>query len=990
MPPVKKTRKNPPDRPKTGSDPLLEGLNPAQLKAVTHGSGPLLIVAGAGTGKTTVIARRAAWLMSKGLAKPDEVLALTFTDKAAGEMADRIDALLPLGYADLWVSTFHAFCQRLLQTHGLDLGLPNDFRLLNETDAYLLVRQNLDKFDLDYYRPLGNPAKFIHALLRHFSRAKDEAIKPEDYLEFAKQRSLDKDDASVDADDASRISELANAYHVYQKLLLDNGCLDLGDLMLYTLELFKKRPAILNKYRAQFKHVIVDEFQDTNWAQYELIKMIAPRDGNVVVVGDDDQSIYKFRGASVSNILQFKNDFPSAKEVVLTENYRTRQHILDLAYGFIQKNNPNRLEARLGGPDGTGLSKRLSAVREGDALVEHRRYATLEDEAAGVVDRIEELKDKEPELTWSDFCILVRSNSTADAYSDELRRRGLPFQFLALKGLYAKPIVLDCLAYFKLLDDYHESPALYRILSSPPYRIEGEDLINLNHEARRKGESLYDVLRRHGTIRLRPETHQIIDRLLGHIASHTQVARERGVIEVLVRFLYDSGYAAELKREDTAEAREQSSHLNQFLSRLRRFEAGHDEPSLKHFMEEYQMERDAGEAGSLAFDADAGPDMVRIMTVHAAKGLEFTYVFVVDLADKRFPAVDRGGEIELPDALTKEIVPEGDIHLEEERRLFYVAVTRAKDGLILTSAEDYGGKTKRKPSRFLAELGLTAEETTAEAAALPAAPVEPAVTKPVYDLPDHFSFTQLAAYDSCPLQYKFAHVLKIPVFGRPQFSFGKTMHSTLEKFMAEYAKRRGTVQPSLFGSAPAAAGTLPVSREELVKMYEESWQDDWYPDRPTKDKYRQKGREILTLFYDQLAAEPAEPLLLEKDFKIRVGSYWLKGKIDRIDRAGADVEILDYKTGKAKEDAKLRPEDKRQLLLYQLAAGAMGLKPAKLTYYYLDDGSKISFLGKPEDLEKFETETEAQIESIRSGSFEPTPGRQCEFCDFRGICEFRS
>ncbi|MEK9152621.1 MAG: UvrD-helicase domain-containing protein, partial [Patescibacteria group bacterium] len=324
---------------------LLADLNDEQRRAVSHDGGPLLIVAGAGTGKTTVITNRIAWLIATGRAKPEEILALTFTDKAAGEMTERVDRLLPLGYTDLWISTFHAFCQRLLQAHGLDIGLPDDFRLLNQTDAYLLLRKNFDRFALDYYRPLGNPTKFLTALLSLFSRAKDEAVHPREYLDFAKNLSLDKDNAALDADEKSRQSELAEAYHAYERLLLENSSIDLGDLMLYALELFSRRPAILEKYRKQFKYILVDEFQDTNWAQYELVKRVAPKHGNIVVVGDDDQSIYKFRGASVSNILQFKNDFPGAGEVVLTRNYRSLQNILDLSYGFIQRNNPNRLEA---------------------------------------------------------------------------------------------------------------------------------------------------------------------------------------------------------------------------------------------------------------------------------------------------------------------------------------------------------------------------------------------------------------------------------------------------------------------------------------------------------------------------------------------------------------------------------------------------------------------------------------------------------------------
>ena len=285
---------------------LLENLNKEQLAAVKHGQGPLLIVAGAGTGKTTVITRRIAYLVEKKIAKADEILALTFTDKAAGEMQERIDLILPLGYVDTWISTFHSFCERILKIHALDIGLPNDFELLDSTRQWVLVYNNFEKFNLDYYRPLGNPAKFIDALINHFSKCKDELITPGDYLEYAQSLRLESDQPTktkkrsssatnglatdpVDAAETARLEEVANAFHVYQKLLLDNNYLDFGDLINYTLELFKKRPQILKYYQNQFKFLMVDEFQDTNFAQYQLVKYLAGDTQNICVVGDDDQ-----------------------------------------------------------------------------------------------------------------------------------------------------------------------------------------------------------------------------------------------------------------------------------------------------------------------------------------------------------------------------------------------------------------------------------------------------------------------------------------------------------------------------------------------------------------------------------------------------------------------------------------------------------------------------------------------------------------------------
>jgi DNA helicase-2/ATP-dependent DNA helicase PcrA len=274
----------------------LDKLNKEQKQAVMHEKGPLLIVAGAGTGKTTVITQRIVNLIEKNLAKPEEILAVTFTEKAATEMEERVDRELEFGYLDLWISTFHAFCEKVLRENALDIGLSPDFKLLDSTSGWLLARQNLEKFDLNYYKSLGNPTKFIQAMISHFSHCKDQEIYPENYLEYADN--LKTSDDAPENQEMERIKEVANAYHVYQQILLENSCLDFGDLINYCLKLFKERPLILKKYRERFKYILVDEFQDTNWSQYELIKMLASPNnlpageaGNLCVCADDDQAI---------------------------------------------------------------------------------------------------------------------------------------------------------------------------------------------------------------------------------------------------------------------------------------------------------------------------------------------------------------------------------------------------------------------------------------------------------------------------------------------------------------------------------------------------------------------------------------------------------------------------------------------------------------------------------------------------------------------------
>ncbi|MBU4347655.1 ATP-dependent helicase, partial [Patescibacteria group bacterium] len=1084
---------------------------------------PLLIVAGAGTGKTTAITRRIAYLIEQGLAKSDEILALTFTEKAAGEMEERVDRLLPMGYLDLWISTFHSFAERILKDHCLDIGLPGGFKLLNEFEQWALIRKNLDKFNLDYYRPLGNPTKFIHALIKHFSRLKDEDISPAQYLSYAEELrenldgmmsgeklknrkanchsdpakageesrvnrkklylahygakpQLTRDPSSLLAvapqddnrdvnkeiaeQEIMRINEVANAYHIYQQLLLDNNGLDFGDLINYCLKLFRERPAILEKYRKQFKYILLDEFQDTNWAQYELVKMLAAPRNNLAVLCDDDQSIYKFRGASVSNILQFKKDYPNSKQTVLVNNYRNKQNILDLSYEFIKLNNPNRLEWQLNKPaplrgarpgkQGTRntepsnsagkqvLNKKLVAQKKGEGVIEVIQGSDLQDEVRQVVEKIADIKIKsrlaatngdyaneyKKEATWNDFAILVRANESAKEFCNALETAGLPYQFMASRGLYSKPVIMDVIAYLKMLDNYHESPALYRVLNLPVFDFSYQELVNFNYWARKKSWSLYEILKSAAGLNLGKEIQDKISKVLSLIGKHTVMVRDKTVSEVIMAFLNDSGYLKYLTKQDERKSGEAMNLLNQFMKRAKIFEAASDDKSVKGFLAEFDMEIESGEQGALAPDIESGPEAIKVMTVHAAKGLEFQYVFIANMVDKRFPTTERKEQIRIPDALIKEILPQGDIHLEEERRLFYVAITRAKQGLYFSWAPDYGGARKKKPSRFLAECGLmdrtdktNQTNKTNKAVRPPLGRSDRSVKaqdKEKISIPNYFSYTQLAAFSNCPCQYRFAHILRVPVRGKAIFSFGKTMHATLQKVFELINEKRAMGQESLFEDGaipptPLAKGgnkTNIISLEEILKLYEESWIDDWYENKKQKEEYKKKGKEILKGFYEKHHRQGhrqsgaggtgqtdwPRTIFLEKgfNFKLLAGEerYTIRGAIDRIDEINGKIKIIDYKTGRPKE--KLSFEEKEQLLIYQLAIRDLFKQEiSSLAFYYLDNNSEAEFLGAEEELSKVKEKILAIINEIKKGEFPARPSELCKFCDFKEICEFR-
>jgi len=983
---------------------ITQNLNKEQLAAVTHDRGPLLIVAGAGTGKTTVLTQRLAWLVLEGKTKADEILAVTFTDKAAGEMAERVDQLLPTGYTDLWVSTFHALCEKMLQRHGLDIGLPNDFSVLDSTAQWLLVRQNLDRFELDYYKPLGSPTKFIHALLDHFSRAKDEGIWPKDYAELVNKKTAavkrKKNTDEEEGQELQRLQEVARAYQVYQDLLLENNVLDFGDLINYTLKLLQDRPAIRKKYQEQFKYVLVDEFQDTNWAQYQLVRLFAEPHNNLTVVGDDDQAIYRFRGASVSNILEFRRDYPTAKQIVLTQNYRSCQNILDAAYNFIQHNNPYRLEYKMQSAPTVAsqakrqkvteqalapISKRLAAARTDKGVFEHLSFATGAQEVSGVLQAIVDRKAADKTLQWSDFAILVRANSHAKPFTVALGKAGIPFTFFALRGLYAKEPILDVASYFKLLDNYHESPALWRVLNIPTMGIPERDLIELTHQERSRSRSLYESIE-HAAVdsRLSQKTLERLNWLLSLLAKHTKLAVEKTVSELFVIAWTDLGIFNYYKDREEELSREALGYLRQWYGKLKQFEESTDEPTLKQFMARLNLELEAGDEGSLEFDLESGPDTVRVMTVHAAKGLEFAHVFVVNLVQQRFPTSERGEAISLPNELIHEVLPEGDIHTQEERRLFYVAMTRAKRGLYLTAAKDYGGSRQKKPSRFLDELGLLTDNVSSaeQTDPLKVTPTIARKSSPL-PLPKKFAFSQLSSYAKCPLQYKYAYVLKIPTFGKSSLSFGSTMHNTLQKFFELFTPTDGR-QANLFSSATELP---PLSR--LLELYKQQWIDAWYKNKTEQKDFYAKGEQILTQYHATLSKNMPQSIMLERPFTLKVGKQSIAGRIDRIDRlADGGIEIIDYKTGQAKE--KVVDDDKDQLLIYQLAAEqTLNLVPTKLTYYYLNDDRAVSFLGTEKDKEKIEEKILTTIEQIKTGDFSPTPGWACRYCDYRDICQYR-
>jgi len=461
---------------------ILKELNQDQRKAVTTTEGPLLIIAGAGTGKTAVIARRIAYIIEKKLAKPAEILALTFTDKAAQEMEERVDILVPYGFTDTWISTFHAFGDRILRDNALDIGLSPDFKVFSRPQQVLFFQQNLFRLDLDYYRPLSNPTKFISHILSFFSRLKDENTSPVHFKKFASTFANNaKGDEKVEA---QKFTELASVYEKYEKYKDEAGFLDFGDQVTKTIELFTKRPKVLGQYQKQFKFILVDEYQDTNYAQNELVKLLASSHKNICVVGDDDQSIYKFRGAAISNILEFVKNFPKAEQVVLTQNYRSTQGILNSAYRLIRHNDPDRLEVQ------NKIDKKLTAITKQGVPPQEIYADTISEEADLVAEEIEkQINKKGSKKTYKDFAILVRANHSADHFLRALNMRGIPHKFVGSSGLYQQEEVSLLISFLGAITNFEDSLNLYNLLTSDVYDLPPADGIKIASFAKRKTRS---------------------------------------------------------------------------------------------------------------------------------------------------------------------------------------------------------------------------------------------------------------------------------------------------------------------------------------------------------------------------------------------------------------------------------------------------------------------------------------------------------------------
>ena len=950
---------------------------------MTHKQGPLLIIAGAGTGKTTVVTRRITWLLSEGLATTSEILALTFTDKAALQMLERVDVLVPYGYTDIWVSTFHAFGDRILRENALVAGLEPDFKVLTRPESAVFLRERIFEFDLDYYRPLSDPTKFVEALISLFSRAKDEDISPKEYLRFAQGLVLkakdDPDDKAME-EEARQQTELAYAYAKYQELLMKYGSVDFGNQFYLALNLLRDHPMILKNYQKQFKYILVDEFQDTNFAQFQMVKLLAGDTRNITVVADDDQCIYRWRGAAYSNVLNFTDTFKDAKKVSLIQNYRSAQPLLDSAYKLIQNNNPERFEVK------AGINKKLIGLSDKGEPPKHQHFDTNSAESDWVAETVEN-KVKTKKFQYKDFAILVRSNSDAQAYLQALNMQGIPWQFSGNQGLYAREEVKLCINFLRVAANPSDSLSLYYLASSQIYGLDIADIALCMHYAKRRNKSLHSVFKNLQEIpeleEMGEKSREKIGVILEDLEKFLKTAREETTGRLLYAFLTDTGYLKKLTRDLNLEKETKIQNIAKFFNIVRDFELIAREDRVLSFVNYLDLMIEAGDDPETVM-ADLDTDAVNVLTIHKAKGLEFRVVFMVSLVAGRFPVSHRRQSIELPESLIKEILPQGDFHTQEERRLFYVGMTRAKEELYLASAVDYGGARMRRVSPFIIEA-LGEEVKEKEKLKIDAlesikrfAPQKESLKAARREIPDteliNLSFYQIDDYLTCPLKYKYVHILRVPIMEHHTVIYGRAMHAAVTKYF----------QAKIAGEKFEPA--------DLLNTFKENFDPQGFLDEKHQEERSRVGQEALVRFFNEEKRRDAKPLYIEKDFSFVFENNRIKGRFDRVDKEEGGAVIVDFKTSQLskQKDADKRTRESTQLALYSFAyQNIFAELPKRVELYFLESGLIGTDAKDAKDMEKVMDDIRKASAGIRKRSFQAKPDyNACKYCAYNQICHF--
>src|SRR5882724_1923026 len=965
-------------------------MNDAQRRAITHGQGPLLVIAGAGTGKTRVITERIRHLLDSGPSLGGEnILGLTYTKKAAGEMKSRVVKTCGERGRNVTMATFHAFCETLLKE------IDPKITVLEDVDHWILLRRNMARLKLEKYRRLAEPGQFLGDFLRFFSRCQDELVSSEEYQRYAgeletdlqvERKLLDEDTYLERVENVALQKEIARAYKASEELLNEKKYFSFGSLITWTVALLRNDAAIRERFQQRFKHILVDEFQDTNIAQLELLLLLSPEPRNIVVVGDNDQAIYRFRGASFGSFKLFLERFAGWKagqdstpfRVTLTENYRSTPNILRVATQVITQNEvsadfPNKV-----------LSP---TVAEGERIrvVE---LANEDEEAVWITNELERLH--RAGTPWRDFAVLYRQHAHRDRLVEDLSRRKIPFVITRL-SILEHPLVRDVLAYLRLIAKPYDDIACARVLAAPAWHLEAVDLVRLAERTRKKrGTSLYDALQSpQSELPFNPSAATIAELLEFAAAQRKTMKRRtaREILAVLIEWL-------EIPQLAGARDRRYVTQLVQFMND---WEPKSDTRSLPEFLEYLDYFEQAG--GVVCLDDDPPGDAVQLMTVHGAKGLEFPHVFLLRVNHGAFPPRERMPLFEFPVKLMKEELPAGQFHIQEERRLFYVALTRAKRKLTITTLTEKKGKVptfiedllmepsvkRRDVLQIAPKVRPREEESSAAGGAngkalpFPSLSQRPRIFSKISDWAETFhppspeplklSASAVDNYRKCPQQFLFSRLWSLKEGPQATLTFGSVMHTTIKRFVDQL--RKGVKLPF----------------DEVARIFETEWTSAGFEDDYQEGEYKKDGMEQLRAFHSGLLQTLPEILEQEKAFELPLeNNVIINGRIDQINSLGGnDVEIVDYKTGKARNTADARRD--LQLSIYAIAAKEiLELNPVRLIFHYLQNNEVQATTRTAKQLDEAQKTIQETAADIRAGEFSPKPGYACRTCAYEPIC----
>ena len=632
---------------------IYDTLNSMQQEAVFTTEGPVLVLAGAGSGKTRALTHRIAYLIEEKGVNPWNILAITFTNKAAGEMRERVDKLVEFGSESIWVSTFHSSCVRILRRHIESIGFTSNFSIYDTDDQKVLIKQIFKKLDIDtkYYKD--------NVVLHHISTAKNNMI---DADAFYQQSVGDY-----------RMMKIAEIYTEYQKQLRENNALDFDDLLIKTVELLKTDAQVLEHYQNRFRYIMVDEYQDTNSVQFELIRLLADKYRNLCVVGDDDQSIYKFRGANIQNILGFEDTYPEAKVIKLEQNYRSTQNILNVANAVIANNQGRK-------------DKKLWTENEKGSLVKLRIYDTADEEAEAISNSL--LKLHKQGEDFNNCAVLYRTNAQSRLIEERLINKNIPYQLVGGINFYQRKEIKDILAYLKTIDNGKDNLSCQRIINVPRRGIGPTTVARVMNFAEENGLTFFEALCEADVIPSIGRASTKLHDFVNQIRLYRVKLEHFSISQIIEDVLDTTGYRKELEEDDTVESQARLENLQEFINKAIDYEQNaNEEVTLSQFLEEVALVADID-------NLDEEEDRVILMTLHGSKGLEFDNVFLCGMEDGLFPSY-------------RAISSEDEADLEEERRLAYVGFTRAKKNLILSAAKSrmvFGEPSYRPLSRFCDEI----------------------------------------------------------------------------------------------------------------------------------------------------------------------------------------------------------------------------------------------------------------------------------------------